>query len=512
MRWLDRLTGWWPNPFVRARVGFRGGVQLAPEKRTKDAPIEPLPLPDCLVVPVKQHIGARCTPVVKPGEHVKKGQPIARADEYLAADVHAPTSGKITKIEEHRVPHPSGLGLPCIFIEPDGEDAPFEDCTPIPDWRKEDPARLREFLRRAGIVGMGGAGFPTFAKLAADRRHPVHTLILNGAECEPYLTSDERLMREEAATIARGAAILVHVLGAARVIAAVEDHKPEAAHALEEALAHEGISFSVRLVPTVYPHGSEKQLIEALLGEETPHGGLPLDLGVVCQNVSTAHAVARAMEKGEPLVARVITVSGDACPRPGNYRVRIGTPVRFVLAHAGITDPQGVEIIHGGPMMGERIPWPEVPIVKNTIGILALAKETFRRAHQPEEPCIRCGRCGQSCPVGLVPNLLAEACRDEDVEEAEALGLFDCIECGCCAYVCPAHIPLVHYFRFGKGLAAEVRRARAFAEASRRRTEARKARLAREKAEREARRRAQLARAKEAARKLADEDGEKTGA
>ncbi len=508
MRWLDRITGWWPNPFVRASTGFRGGVQLPPMKRTREAPIEALPLPDCLVVPVKQHIGARCAPVVKPGERVKRGQTLARATEYLAADVHAPTSGRVTKIEEHRVPHPSGLGLPCIFLEPDGEDAPFEGCAPVEDWRGEEPARLREFLRRAGIVGMGGAGFPTFAKLAADARHPVHTLILNGAECEPYLTSDERLMREEAAAIARGAAILAHVLGAAQVLVAVEDHKPEAADAMEAAFAQEGLSFAVRLVPTVYPHGSEKQLIEALLGEETPQGRLPVDLGVVCQNVSTAHAVARAVEAGEPLVARVITVSGEACPRPGNFRVRVGTPVRFVLAHAGLADAQDAEIVHGGPMMGERIPWPEVPVVKNTIGILAFSKEAFRRAHRPEEPCIRCGRCGQSCPAGLVPNLLAEACRAEDVEEAEALGLFDCIECGCCAWVCPSHIPLVHYFRFGKGLAAEVRRARAFAEASRRRTEAREARLAREKAEREARRRAQLARAKESARRLASGDGD----
>jgi len=491
MHWLDRLTGWWPNPFAPKGLGFRGGIALETKRHGIDRASRRCPLPDCLIVPVKQHIGKACRPIVRPGDRVRRGQTIARAEEYLAADVHAPTSGIVTKIEEHRVAHPSGLGELCVFIEPDGEDARCDEFEPILDWAQRDPVQLRERLRRAGLVGMGGAGFPTFAKLACDREHPIEWLILNAMECEPYFVHDARLISEQAQKIARGAAILAYMLQARRIVVAIEDDKPGAAEAMRKALDATELpcAWEVRTLPSVYPHGSEKQLIEAITGKEVPAGGLPLQIGVVCQNVATVFAVQAAIEEGTPLIERLVTVSGEAVPEPGAWQVAIGTPIRFLLAKAGLSLLEEVEIIHGGPMMGERIGWPEAPVVKNTTGILALPRALFRAAHPPEEPCIRCGRCGQVCPAGLVPNLLMEACKREDVEEAERLALFDCIECGCCSYVCPAHIPLVHYFRFGKGLAAEVRRAREFAEASRRRSEARKARLEREKAARMARRR-----------------------
>ncbi|RME82959.1 MAG: electron transport complex subunit RsxC, partial [Zetaproteobacteria bacterium] len=464
MRWLDYLTGWWPNPFARG-VRFRGGVRLAKLRPAIDVPIRPMPLPDCLIVPVKQHIGEPCEVVVRPGMRVRKGQTLARAVEYLAADIHAPTSGRITKIEDHRIPHPSGLGALCVFLEPDGEDEPACELAPLEDWRAASPEALRERIRRAGIVGLGGAAFPSFVKLARDPQAPEPMLILNGAECEPYLSNDARLMVECADEIVQGAQLIAHIVQARRIVVAIEDDKPAALRAMAQAArdAEGKTPIEVRAVPSVYPHGSEKQLIEALTGREVPAGKLPKDIGVVCHNVGTARAIWRAVVYGEPLIERVVTIAGDAVQQPGNWLVRIGTPVRFALAEAGVADLTEIEIVHGGPMMGERIPWPEVPTVKSTIGLLAFQKETFWQAHVPEEPCIRCGHCGQACPAGLAPNLLMEACRRGDVEEAERLALFDCIECGCCSYVCPAPIPVGHYFRGGKGLAAEVRRTRAFA-------------------------------------------------
>ncbi len=497
-RWL-RALGLAGAPAGGQR-GFPGGVHPEMHKITASSPIEEAPLAPVYIVPLKQHIGEPCEALVRPGARVRRGEPVAAAQGYLSVPVHAPVSGRVVKIEEHRIVHPSGLGLPCVFIEPEDEGAASGEppMPPLGDWPERDPAELRERVRMAGIAGLGGALFPTFVKLVQDRTHRIRTVILNGVECEPWLTNDHRLMLEHADAIAEGLAMLVHIVGAEEGIVAIEDNKPDAAEAMRAALqARDDLKAGVRLLPTRYPQGGEKQLIQALTGREVPAGKLPMHIGVLCQNVGTTLAIRQAIAAGEPLTSRVVTVSGEALPQPGNLRVPIGMPMRFLLAARGLEDFDAVRLIHGGPMMGELAPSPDVPLTKGSIGVLAMREESFAAAHRAEEPCIRCGHCGEACPAGLVPNLLADFCRTDRFDRADEYNLFDCIECGCCSYVCPSHIPLVQYFRYGKGQLAQLRRERAFAEESRRRSEAREARLAREKAERAAKRKRARAAASE---------------
>ena len=471
--------------------GFPGGVHPPQDKRAAGEPIRPCPLPEVLILPLKQHIGEICAPLVDVGERVRRGQKIAKSQGYVSASVHAPTSGKVVRIEEHPVPHPSGLGRPCIFIEPDGEDAPDESLAPMPDYRERDPAEVRERIRMAGIVGLGGAVFPSFIKIVRDQRHPIHTVILNGVECEPELTCDHRLMLEEPEAILRGLDVILHVVGAARAIIAIEDNKPDAIQAMQQALtAHEtgAADIEIRELPTRYPQGSEKQLIQTLTGMEVPAGKLPLHIGVLCQNVGTTRAIEDAVCHGRPLIERVVTVAGAATPRPGNARVRLGTPAPFLLRQHGLDDLTDIRLIHGGPMMGECLPRLDVPVVKSTNGLLAVHRDALYSENAVEEPCIRCGHCVEVCPVGLIPNELAWHCRNDEFERGQDYDLFDCIECGCCSYVCPSHIPLVHYFRYAKGQVARIEKEREFARISKLRAEARDNRLARERAERAARR------------------------
>ncbi len=470
--------------------GFHGGVHPEEHKITASMAIEDSPLAPLYILPLKQHIGDACEPVVGIGDRVLRGQKIARSEGYVSVPLHAPTSGRIIKIEEHPIVHPSGLSMPCIFLEADGEDREDQSLEPLSNWRELDVALLRERVRMCGIAGLGGAVFPTFIKLVQDRNNPVHTVILNGVECEPYLTNDHRMMLEQPEEILQGMAMIMHIVGASRGIIAIEDNKLDAAETLERALADnsELANVSVAVLPTRYPQGSEKQLIYALTGREVPAGKLPLHVGVLCQNVGTTRAIRDAVLLGRPLTERLVTVSGDAMPRPGNLRVRLGVTLRHVFAERGLEDFDDIAILHGGPMMGELLPSPDVPVVKSSIGLLAMRRDTVMQAHPPEQPCIRCGHCGEACPAGLVPNLMADHCRHERFDKAEDYQLFDCIECGACSYVCPANIPLVQYFRYGKGQIAQIRRERAFAEASRRRSEAREARLRREKEERAARR------------------------
>lgn len=469
---------------------FSGGINPPMHKITADVASEACPMPECLIVPMKQHIGETCEPLVNIGDTVFRGQKIARAEGYVAASVHAPTSGKVIKIEEHRIPHPSGMGLPCIFIEPDGKDTPCPDCQPVIDWQNTEPDLLRERIRQSGIVGLGGAAFPTFIKLLRDRNHPIDTIILNGIECEPYLTNDHRLMVESTDEIITGLRILMHIVSAPRAIIAIEDNKPDAISLLQNKLKSDypELDAEVRAMPTRYPQGSEKQLIESLTGKQVPAGKLPLHIGVLCQNIGTTKAVHDAIVLGMPLTERMVTVSGDAMPQPKNLRVRIGTSMRFVFQQCGLTELTDIQIIHGGPMMGERMKSADIPVVKSSTGILAMHNQTLMKHHQVEGPCIRCGHCSIACPVNLVPNLLADHCRNDQFEKAEDYQLFDCIECGCCSYVCPSNIPLVHYYRYGKGQIAQLERERHFAEASRQRSEQREHRIEREKAEKAARR------------------------
>jgi len=474
---------------------FPGGVEPPMSKVTAEAPIATSMLSPLYILPIKQHIGEKCEPIVDVGDEVKWGQKIARSQGYVSVPVHAPTSGRVIKIEEHPIPHPSGMGLPSIFIEPDGKDARDGSLEAINDYRDRDPAELRERVRICGIAGLGGAVFPTFIKLLKDKRNPVETVIVNGIECEPYLTCDHRLMLEKAKEIVIGIDIALHMVGAKKAIIAIEDNKPDAAEAIRAALASGEInlpddcSIDIRLLPTLYPQGSEKQLIEVLTGRQVPAGRLPMHVGVLCQNVGTLKAIHDAVLLARPLTDRIVTVSGDAVPRPGNMKVRIGTPMRFVLGEHGLDNFDDVHLLHGGPMMGEKLMSLDVPVVKSTNGLIAFKSSSMKLAHKVEQPCIRCGHCGTACPVNLVPNLLAEQCRNEQFEKAESWNLFDCIECGCCSYVCPSNIPLVHYFRYGKGQLAQIKRERDFAELSRQRSEAREARIIREREEKAAKRR-----------------------
>ncbi len=469
---------------------FPGGVHPDQHKLTGASPIEVCELAPVHILPMKQHIGAPCSPLVSIGDKVLRGQKIAKSEGYVSVPVHAPTSGRVVKIEEHPIAHPSGMGMASIFIETDGDDAVDESLEPITDWINTDPAILRERARMCGLAGLGGAVFPTFIKLVRDTRCPIETVILNGIECEPYLTSDHRVMTEYTEDILTGMRIIQHMVSAASGIIAIEDNKPEAVAAMREALANADDMDDVRLIelPTRYPQGGEKQLIYSLTGREVPAGKLPMHIGVICLNVATTKALFDAIVQGEPLTERVVTVSGDATPNPANLSVRLGTPVRRLFARQGLEDFSGLQIVHGGPMMGERLKGPDIPVVKSTNGLLALSANTMKAAHTIEQPCIRCGHCSEACPVSLVPNLLADQCRSDQFDKAETYQLFDCIECGCCSYVCPSNIPLVHYFRYGKGQIALARREQSFAEASRQRSESRDSRIEHEKAEKAARR------------------------
>jgi len=470
---------------------FPGGVHPPENKITATSEISGCPLPSVLILPLKQHIGEACAPLVDVGDSVLLGQKIAKSQGYVSASVHAPASGKVVKIEEHSIPHPSGMGRPCIFIEPDGEDKRDESLDPMPDYRNVEASIIRERIRICGIVGLGGAVFPSFIKIVRDQRNPIDTVILNGIECEPYLTNDHRLMLEKTEEILRGMDVIMHAVNAKHGIIAIEDNKPDAVDVVRKALSDiSGIDtthIEIRVLPTRYPQGGEKQLIQALTGREIPDGRLPLHIGLLCQNVGTAKAIHDAVCLGRSLTERIVTVSGNAMPKPGNICARIGTPVPFLLSLHGLNDMNDIHVIHGGPMMGERLPKLDVPIVKSTNGLLAMKRNTLYSGQAVEEPCIRCGHCVEVCPVGLVPNELAWHCRNDQFDRGQEYDLFDCIECGCCSYVCPSHIPLVHYFRYAKGQVAKIEKEHEFARISKIRSEARDNRQARERAERAAR-------------------------
>ncbi len=489
------------NLFLKPQPGFTGGIVHHHQfKVTAGLPIVACPLPDVLMHPIKQHIGEPCEPIVQVGDRVLRGQVLAKAQGYLSVPVHASTSGVVARIEEHTIPHPSGLGLTTIFIHSDGLDEADESLYPMPNYRSIDVVELRERIRHAGIVGLGGAVFPTFVKLVQDQKHRVDTVILNGIECEPWLTCDHQLMNEKSHEVITGLDIILYLVGAEKGIIAIEDNKPDAIKIMQTTLLDMGMDkyIEVQVLPTRYPQGGEKQLIQAITGKEVPAGGLPMHIGVVSLNVGTSKAIYDAVCLGEPLTERIVTVSGDAAPSPVNMSVRLGTSMHFLLAQVGIQSLDGIKLIHGGPMMGELLGHDDIPVVKGTNGILAMRETTVLSAHHAESPCIRCGDCGEVCPAGLMPNLLAAHCKEHQFERAEDYNLFDCIECGACSYVCPSHIPLVHYFRYGKGQVAQIQREKAFAEASRLRSEKREARLAKERAEKEEKRR--IAKAKKEAR------------
>ena len=458
---------------------FKGGVK--PETHKAPSVQEPIglaPLPPLLVVPLHQSIGGNPLPLVHVGERVRKGQRIGAADKWVSAAVHAPTSGTVLAIEERIAAHPSGLPTLSVVIEPDGLDewaerAPF-DHTALP------PERVREILRDSGVVGMGGAVFPSHVKSEPAKSVPMQELIINGAECEPFMTCDDRLMRERAEGIVRGTAIFRDLMQPRRVLIGIEDNKPEAIEAMRVAVQTVGENFEVIPVPTRYPAGGAKQLIRVLTGKEIPADARSPNRGVQCFNVATAYTAWRAVALGEPVISRIVTLTGHV-ERPRNWEIPIGTTLRDVLP---LMQPkEGTNrFIMGGPMMGFDLPSLDVPMIKATNCIIA-GSPTLFPAPAPEMPCIRCGACAQACPHELQPFELYWFARAKNFGKAQEYNLFDCIECGCCSYVCPSHIPLVQYFRFAKSEIWSRERDKNAADTARERFEWRNAREEREKAE-----------------------------
>ncbi|WP_350261865.1 electron transport complex subunit RsxC [Pantoea sp. BJ2] len=462
---------------------FQGGIH-PPEMKTQSngTPLSQLPLPERFIIPLKQHIGHEGEICVAPGDKVLRGQPLTFGGGRMLP-VHAPTSGTIEEIAPHMTAHPSGLSELCIFLRADGEDR-WTTLDPQPDYRALSREEAVKRIHNAGIAGLGGAGFPTATKLRGGLRG-VKTLIINAAECEPYITADDRLMRDCAAEVLEGCRILAWVLQAERVLIGIEDNKPEAIAALKQALGGD-LELQIRVIPTKYPSGGAKQLTQILTGLEVPHGGRSTDIGVLMQNVGTAWAVKRAIVDGEPITERVVTLTGAALARPRNVWGRLGTPISHLLQHAGFTPGSRQMVIMGGPLMGFTLPSLNVPLVKISNCILAPSASEMGNDQQ-EQSCIRCSACADACPAKLLPQQLFWYSQGGDHEKARAHNIDDCIECGACAYVCPSNIPLVQYYRQEK---AELRaidlEAKRTAEAKAR-FEARLARLEREKQAREAR-------------------------
>jgi len=467
---------------------FHGGLYLPGHKEPSlQRPLARVPLPPRLYLPLQQHIGTPAEPCVEVGDAVLKGQVLAFAEGYVSVPLHAPTSGRIVEIDDHPVPHPSGLSAPCVVLEPDGEDRWLERPPGNQDYRALNPSALRNRIREAGIVGLGGAGFPSFIKLNPGTRRKVELLVLNGAECEPYITCDDMLMRSRPDEVIRGAEIMRHALSAEHCVVAIEDDKPEAIAALRRALKQRpNDAIEVVQVPTRYPSGGEKQLIRVLTGREVPSHGLPLDIGIVCHNVATAAAVFRALTRTEPLVERIVTVTGAGVHEPRNVEVAIGTPFRHVVEFCGGYTEDAHALIMGGPMMGFTLDSDEVPVIKTTNCILVAGRREVAPS-RPALPCIRCGACVDVCPANLLPQQLYWYSRSRDFDKTQDYHLFDCIECGCCAHVCPSHIPLVQYFRFAKTEIWSQEREKRKADHARRRHEFHLERLEREKREREER-------------------------
>ena len=462
---------------------FQGGIH-PPEMKTQSngTPLSQLPLPEQFIIPLKQHIGHEGEICVAPGDRVLRGQPLTFGGGRMLP-VHAPTSGTIEAIAPHMTAHPSGLSELCVFLRADGEDR-WTTLDPQPDYRALSREDAVKRIHDAGIAGLGGAGFPTATKLRGGLRG-VKTLIINAAECEPYITADDRLMQDCAAEVLEGCRILAWVLQAERVLIGIEDNKPEAIAALKQALGGDR-ELQIRVIPTKYPSGGAKQLTQILTGLEVPHGGRSTDIGVLMQNVGTAWAVKRAIIDGEPITERVVTLTGDALAQPRNVWGRLGTPISHLLHHAGFTPGARQMVIMGGPLMGFTLPSLNVPLVKISNCILAPSASEMGN-QQEEQSCIRCSACADVCPAKLLPQQLFWYSQGADHEKARAHNIDDCIECGACAYVCPSNIPLVQYYRQEK---AELRaidlEAKRTAEAKAR-FEARQARLEREKLAREAR-------------------------
>ncbi|MCH4810498.1 electron transport complex subunit RsxC [Vreelandella neptunia] len=461
---------------------FPGGIHPPERKqRSNQVALMEAPLPSRVVLLLQQHSGQPATPCVAPGDRVKVGSLVAKREGMISSDLHATISGTVGEVSATQ-----------IVIESDGKDE--WQRLPSLDWQQADPAALLARLNESGIVGLGGAGFPTHIKARVVERHAIHTLVVNAAECEPYITADDLTLRHYTNEVLEGAQIIAKLCGAQQIVIGIEDNKPEAIQALERALQHalpdsQPLAVELMVIPTRYPSGGERQLIKKLLDLNVPSGGLPADVGVLCHNPGTLLAILHAVRDGQPLVSRIVTLTGEAIAQPGNRWVRLGTSVKELLEHAGLKPSELNQVIQGGPMMGTPLLTLDTPVTKLTNCLIAA---TIDELPPPpaESPCIRCGECESVCPVALLPQQLHWYARVKDDAKLERYHLFDCIECGACSYVCPSHIPLVVDYHEAKSRIRLQRIEAAKAEYAKHRFEFRQARLAREEAEKQARKEA----------------------
>ncbi len=456
---------------------IRGGVH-AEEKKAATATqaiVYNFPLPKKLYIPLQQHVGKPAEPLIRVGDKVLKGQLLAYSQGVISAPVHAPSSGIILDVNDYPAPHPSALPIRMIVLETDGKDKWISTEVPIDPFQLE-PEDISLRVGAAGIVGLGGATFPTAVKLNMGRDNHVETLIINGSECEPYLSCDDRLMQERAEEIIDGIRLMLHGMRSEKAVVAIEDNKPQAFHTMRtSALPFKTIQ--VIQIPTRYPMGWDRQLIRYVTGKEVPVGCRSSEIGVTIHNVGTAYAVHRAIRHGQSLVSRVITVAGGAVTRPMNVEVPLGTLISELFTFCEVNSEEVARIVMGGPMMGESLPHSGLPTVKATSGILALTAGELKSTE--EQPCIRCAACVSVCPAGLRPLDMANNIRVNQLDAAVDIGLKDCISCGCCSYICPSNIPLVQYFKYASGEVMARQQAQHKAEQNKRLMDARNARMER---------------------------------
>ncbi len=435
----------------------KGGVHPEEGKYSANSAIAVLPLPKTVSIPIAQHIGAPSKPTVAKGDKVKVGDKIAESAGFISANIHSSVSGTVVKVDN--VLDSTGYKRPCVIIDVEGDEW-NENIDRTDDLKKEISLTDKEIINKineSGIVGLGGATFPSHVKLSVPDGKKIDVLIINGVECEPYLTSDHRLMLEKAEEMLVGIQILMKALSVNSALIGIENNKPDAiAHLNRLVKDYPGIE--VYPLKVQYPQGGEKQLIKALINREVPSGGLPLDVGAVVHNVGTAFAVYEAVQKNKPLFERVVTVTGKSVNQPSNFMVRIGTPVADLIEAAGGLPQDTGKVINGGPMMGKALNSLDVPVVKGTSGILIMPAELSKR--KEESSCIRCAKCVSVCPQGLEPYLLNRLAQLEKNDKLETNGVMDCIECGSCAYTCPAGLPLLDYIRLGKSRVSQIIRSR----------------------------------------------------
>lgn len=433
---------------------FKGGIHPPYNKDlTKNKPIEKAVLPKKVTIPMGMHIGAPCEPIVKVGDLVKKGQKVGEAKAFVSAPVHASVSGKVVAVEPRS--WPGGGLMMSVVIESDGKDELFEGVVPSKPIEQLTPDEIKNLIREAGITGLGGAGFPTQVKLSVPPEKNVDTIIVNAAECEPYITADHRLLLERPEDVIFGLEAIMKATGVKKSFIGIEDNKPDAIDSISKAIAgKQGIE--VVVLATKYPQGGEKQLIKAVTGREVPSGGLPMDVGVIVNNAGTCAAIANALKTGMPLIERITTVTGSGVKEPKNLLIRIGTPLIDIIEQCGGFKGTPGKVLMGGPMMGLAQSELDVPAIKGTSGILVLEKSDVK-LFEPS-PCIRCARCVDACPINLLPTNLAKFTERGMWAEAENYHALDCIECGCCSYVCPAHIPLTQHIRVAKSHIIELRK------------------------------------------------------